>query len=50
MAYLPYAFFNILSPIFSILFAYLNYKIRRYGDDEPVNKKRVISDEDRKDF
>jgi len=39
MEYVPYAFFNFLSPMFSILFAYLNYKIRRYGDDEPASKK-----------
>jgi len=38
MHYLPYAFFNMLSPLFSILFAYLNYRIRRYGDDEPAAK------------
>ena len=28
-AYLPYAFFNIISPIMSIAFAYLNIKIRK---------------------
>ncbi len=27
--YLPYAFFNIISPIMTVLFAYLNIKIRR---------------------
>ncbi|MCK5136184.1 MAG: Na+/H+ antiporter NhaC [Bacteroidales bacterium] len=46
MEYLPYAFFNFLSPLFSILFAYLNYRIRRYGDDEPATKS--ISDKERK--
>lgn len=30
--YAPYAFFNILSPIMTILFAYLNIKIRRFTD------------------
>lgn len=30
VAYLPYAFFNLLSPLATILFAYLNIKIRRY--------------------
>jgi len=35
MEYVPYAFFNFLSPFFSILFAYLNYRIRRFSDDEP---------------
>ena len=29
MAYAPYAFFNIISPLMTILFAYLNIKIRR---------------------
>ncbi|MFC2079843.1 Na+/H+ antiporter NhaC [Bacteroidota bacterium] len=32
--YIPFAFFNILSPLFSILFASINYKIRRFTDDE----------------
>lgn len=29
LAYLPYCFFNIISPFMTILFAYLNIKIRR---------------------
>ena len=29
LAYAPYAFFNIISPLMTILFAYLNIKIRR---------------------
>jgi len=32
--YLPYAFFNLISPLMSILFAYLNIKIRRYSVEE----------------
>lgn len=32
--YLPYAFFNIISPFMTLLFAYLNIKIRRYYDGE----------------
>jgi NhaC family Na+:H+ antiporter len=48
MEYVPYAFFNFLSPLFSILFAYLNYKIRRFGDDE--TEPNVVGDENRKDF
>ena len=40
LEYLPFAFFNLLSPVFSILFAFLNYKIRRFGDDVPVKKPR----------
>ena len=34
MTYLPYAIFNLVSPLMSILVAYLNFKIRRYTDDE----------------
>ena len=32
--YAPYAFFNIISPLMTMLFAYLNIKIRRYAPDE----------------
>jgi len=35
-AYAPYAFFNIISPLMTILFAYLNIKIRRI----PVTERR----------
>jgi NhaC family Na+:H+ antiporter len=34
MAYLPYAFFNLISPLMTIFFAYMNIKIRRYSDEE----------------
>ncbi len=34
-AYLPYAFFNIISPIMTITFAYLNIKIRKLKDKKP---------------
>jgi len=40
LEYLPFAFFNLLSPLFSILFAVLNYKIRRIGDEVVVKAKR----------
>ena len=30
LAYLPYAFFNLISPLMTILFGYLNIRIRRY--------------------
>ncbi len=32
ISYLPYAFFNLISPFMTILFAYFNIKIRRYKD------------------
>ena len=46
--YLPYAFFNMLSPLFSILFASINYRIRRFRDDDP--EEHVISEDERKDY
>ncbi|MEN8123395.1 MAG: Na+/H+ antiporter NhaC family protein, partial [Bacteroidota bacterium] len=36
--YLPYAFFNLISPVMTVIFAYFNIKIRRFSDDE---KKEV---------
>ena len=41
-AYAPYAFFNIISPLMTILFAYLNIKIRRI----PVSEKKNDSADD----
>jgi len=46
--YIPFAFFNFLSPFFSILFASINYRIRRFRDDDP--EEHVISDDERKDY
>jgi len=43
LAYAPYAFFNIISPLMSILFAYLNIKIRRIRQgDAQVNKTAEV--------
>ncbi len=39
LAYLPYAFFNLISPFMTILIAYLNIKIRRFNPDENTDKK-----------
>jgi hypothetical protein len=33
-AYLPYCFFNLLSPVMTILFAVFNIKIRKYSHQE----------------
>ena len=41
-SYAPYAFFNIISPLMTILFAYLNIKIRRFKDskkEDSTNKE-----------
>ena len=38
--YLPYAFFNLISPLMTVLVAYLNFKIRRIDPNElKVQKK-----------
>lgn len=34
LSYLPYAFFNLISPLMTILFAYLNIRIRKFKDDK----------------
>jgi NhaC family Na+:H+ antiporter len=36
--YLPYAFFNILSPIMTVTFAYLNIKIRKLKEQTPQDE------------
>lgn len=38
LSYLPYAFFNIISPFMTMLFAWLNIKIRRYKPEEMPQK------------
>jgi len=43
--YLPYCFFNLISPLMSILVAFLNIKIRRIEEPEPLDnadKSEVI--------
>lgn len=42
-SYAPYAFFNIISPFMTMLFAYLNIKIRRYtaGEKEAAAEKET---------
>ncbi len=42
MAYAPYAFFNIISPLMTIAFAYLNIKIRRYTKEEIKENSKII--------
>jgi len=37
-AYAPYCFFNILSPVFSVLYGYLNFKITPLEEDELPEK------------
>lgn len=41
--YAPYAFFNIISPLMTMLFAYLNIKIRRYA---PGEQKVTVEEEE----
>jgi NhaC family Na+:H+ antiporter len=37
-AYAPYCFFCIISPLMTVLYAYLNIKIRRLDDPQPISK------------
>lgn len=41
--YLPYAFFNLISPFMTVLFAYMNIKIRRFSYDlKPDVKTKIV--------
>ena len=40
-SYAPYAFFNIISPLMTILFAYLNIKIRRIKDSNKIETNNI---------
>ena len=43
MTYLPYCFFNIISPLMTILFGYLNIKINRFKQPRPQEKDRLVN-------
>jgi NhaC family Na+:H+ antiporter len=38
LVFLPYCFFNIISPFMTVIFAYLNIRISRYGSKEEAMK------------
>ena len=38
LAYLPYCFFNLVTPIISIIVAAIGYKIRRIGKDDSIEQ------------
>jgi Na+:H+ antiporter, NhaC family len=40
LVFLPYCFFNIISPFMTIIFAYLNIRIARYKDKDEAMKDR----------
>ena len=42
LSYLPYTFFNLISPLMSIFVASINYKIHRYTKEEMI----VINEKD----
>lgn len=43
LSYLPFCFFNLISPIMSVLFAYFNIKIRRTSDAPKETTKEETS-------
>ena len=47
LSYLPFAFFNLISPFMSIFMAAFNIKIRRLTEDET---DKTLKEEDRKDY
>lgn len=47
LSYLPFAFFNLISPFMSVFMAAFNIKIRRLTEDEP---DRTLKEDDRKDY
>jgi Na+:H+ antiporter, NhaC family len=42
LVFLPFCFFNIISPFMTVLFAYFNIKIARYGENEEKAPKVVV--------
>lgn len=42
LTFLPYCFFNIISPFMTVLFAYFNIRIARYGKNEKKAPKVVV--------
>jgi NhaC family Na+:H+ antiporter len=46
LTFAPYAFFNIISPIMSIIIAAFNFKIRRFSDDE---MEEILSEKSEKE-
>jgi len=47
LSYLPFAFFNLISPFMSIFMASFNIRIRHLTEDEP---DKTLKEEDRKDY
>ena len=46
LVYAPYCFFNLFSPVFTILFAVFNLKIRRITEDNPAPKQLPQEEEE----
>ena len=50
IAYLPFCFFNLLSPLLDILYGFLGFKVpdaeRPWGDDVPVDARPIVTEGD----
>ncbi|KYG79149.1 Na+/H+ antiporter NhaC [Roseivirga echinicomitans] len=44
-AYLPYAFFNLISPLMTVAFAYLNIKIRKIDPSKAEETEEALAEE-----
>ncbi|WP_017733420.1 Na+/H+ antiporter NhaC [Nafulsella turpanensis] len=43
IVYLPYCFFNIISPIMTVLYGYLNIKINRYRNIQEAREDKLVN-------
>ena len=43
LVYLPFCFFNIISPIMTVLYGYLNIKINRYRNIEEAREDKLVN-------
>lgn len=50
VTYLPYAFFNIISPFMTIIYAYFNIKIRRYSPEQIKEIQAKLAEKNAEDF
>lgn len=50
VTYLPYAFFNIISPFMTIIYAYFNIKIRRYSSEQIKEIQAKLAEKNAEDF
>ena len=43
-SYLPFCFFNILSPILDVLYGFIGFKVPTLESAKPVDRETVVAD------